>query len=360
MLKISGKYGTATVYSKEISNSIWNSIFSLLSSPMVDGAEIRVMPNIYEKGRYISGLAIIGGRGISPAVVGEDIGCGTLCVKLKENNIDLNELDDFIKHHIAIDKNKVPHRYANNIDLYRVRARLKNEDRMYYELGSLGYRGNFIEIGKDDNKELYLMVHTGSRNLGSQISNYWQDFAYRSTRYDYGKVLYELSWLEGPAKQMYLEDINRASLFARWNRAAIVDEILRGMHLHDVCSLETTHNNVVGGVIRCGAISAKNGERVVIPLTKSDGFILGTGRGSRDWNYSAPSGLGRREGIKSKICRSNRSKEGRLIFTSYHRNKCSTVEMSKAYKSVDDVLPLIVENVDIEEIIKPVYNFKAC
>ena len=358
MLKIEGRYGTALVYAREVSNSIWNRIFALVNSPMVDGAEIRIMPSTYVDGDSLVGLTISDGKGISPSILGSDLGCGTLCVRLRETDIDLLKLDSHIKRCIAIDKNKVPHRYANNIDLYRVRARIKKEDKMYYELGALGRGGHFIEVGKDSDNRLYLLVHSGSGNLGKQIHKYWSDIAYRSTKSEgYKGVSRELSWLEGAGKELYLEDISRALLYARWNRAAIVDVILSGMHLHDEWSIEMVHNYVSGGIVRRGAISSRAGERVVIPLTMADGLILGTGRGSKDWNYSAPSGLGKINTGKADISEYKKIMDG--IYTTCI-NKKTLSESPQAYKSMDEVVPIISETVDIERIIKPIYNFKAC
>lgn len=360
MLKISGKYGSAIVYSREVSDSIWNKVFSLVNLPAVENSEIRIMPNVCDSSRSIIGITVIGSERVIPSILGEDIGCGTLCIKLKETSIDLSEFDSFLKRCIQIKMNKVPHRYANNIDLYKVRAKLKREDKMYYELGSLGQGSHFIELDKDNEGSYYLVVHSGSGSLGKQIFEYWQGIAYRSTRSSgYKKTPYELYWLEDVGKDLYLEDINRALLFARWNRAAIADIILSGMHLHDTWSIETVHNYISGGILRRGAVSAKVGERVIIPLTMVDGIILGTGRGSKDWNYSAPSGLGRVLRMGKQPSLLEYKKEIDEVYSSCVSKK-TIVEYPKNYKSVDEMMSILVETVDTEKIIKSVYNFRAC
>lgn len=364
MIKMEGKYNKAIIYADRLMTSDIGQIQSLLDSPLSEGSTIRFMPDVHAGKGCVIGTTMTAKTRLCPNIVGVDIGCGMLTLKLANKRINLPELDSCIQKYIpaGLDKIRdVSHTYANQVNLYNLIAKVKNEDKLYRSIGSLGGGNHFIEIDKDDEGCLYLIIHTGSRNLGVQVAEYWQKVAYKECKIKGEDVPYELAWLEGESMRGYVHDMLIAQSFAYWNRMVIAKEILGKMHLKFTEDFETVHNYIDGSIIRKGAISAKSGERVLIPLNMKDGSILGIGRGNPEWNESAPHGAGRflsRKDAKNSISMTDykRAMEG-IFSTSVCKETVD--EAPQAYKPSEEIISAIGDTVQIEKVIKPIYNFKA-
>ena len=294
MITLKGKYNTAKVYNDNVDSKSQGQIINLLSNEAFEGSKIRIMPDVHAGAGCVIGFTMELKDKVVPNLVGVDIGCGVLTVKLKEKEIDFEKLDKVIK-------NKVPHGFsvhdtANSVR--RVKAsnlRVKETfaevdiDRATKSIGTLGGGNHFIEVGKDDEGYLYLFIHTGSRKFGLEIAKYHQNVAKNSNPHG------DLSYLEDYAVDNYLHDMEIAQKYAAENRIAIASAIIGGMDLNIEDSFDTVHNyiNMRDRILRKGAVSAHKDEQLVIPLNMRDGVILAEGKGNEDWNYTAPHGAGR-------------------------------------------------------------------
>ena len=267
-----------------------------------------------------------------------------------------------------------------------------NTDRAKLSIGTLGGGNHFIEVNKDEYGVLYLVIHSGSRNLGKQVAEYYQDLGYQKL-INKGKEIAEivkkykakgrqseiqaaikaiktskfskmLAWVEGEDFNNYLHDMNIVQNFASWNRKAIAREILDNIGIHEtVCDFETIHNyiNTKTMILRKGAISAQKDEKVIIPINMRDGSLLCYGRGNEDWNCSAPHGAGRlmsRSKAKELVTLNEFKSSMEGIYTT--SVGMSTLDESPmAYKSMQEIIENIDETVVIDGILKPIYNFKA-
>lgn len=341
-------------------------------------------------------------RGNSISITGN---CGMYTTKLKETRLDLPKLDSLIKKHIPSGfsiRNK-PHKLAETADLYRLHCyAFIDNDRAEKSIGTLGGGNHFIEVDKDDDGNLYLVVHTGSRNLGKQIAEYYQAEAWkelsngnvskltnelirnlkkagreseietevnklRAESRSNGKtgVPRELAYCEGKLFDMYIHDMKIAQQYAVLNREAIVQTILKEAHLHAEEQFQTIHNyiDMKCMILRKGSISAQQGEQVLIPINMRDGSLICVGKGNPDWNYSAPHGAGRvlsRSQAKQQITLSEfkkTMKEAGVYTTSV--NTGTIDESPMAYKPMEEIMENIADTVDIIKVIKPIYNFKA-
>ena len=289
----------------------------------------------------------------------------------------------------------VPHRYAKDIDLSDLHcAKSVNTNRAYASIGTLGGGNHFIEANKDDTGNIYIVVHSGSRHLGLEIANFYQEAAYKSlTSYskeeidavivrlkESGKqkeiqntlkemktkkspVPKPLAYVEGDMFEQYLHDMKIAQKFASLNRKAMMDIIVKEMGFHVVEQFTTIHNyiDVENMILRKGSVSARDGERLIIPINMRDGSLICTGKGNADWNYSAPHGAGRlmsRSAAKETFTVSEFKKQMEGIFTT-SVNRSTLDECPMAYKSIEDIVDNIEPTVSIDAIIKPIYNFKA-
>jgi len=284
------------------------------------------------------------------------------------------------------------HHYMDDIDLKELRcAKHVNLERAELSMGTLGGGNHFCELGKDDDGKLYLVVHSGSRNLGKQVAEFYQDAAVRSLK-DHSKQINEiiaelkkqnreteiqdelkklgvrkvdrtLAFCEGTLFDDYLHDMAIVQRYAELNRRAIVREITKNMNLKVADSFTTIHNyiDLESMILRKGAISAKEGERVLIPINMRDGSLICIGKGNPDWNYSAPHGAGRlmsRSAAKTSITLTQFEKSMEGIYSSTI-NKSTIDESPMAYKPIDEIISNIGDTVEIVNTIKPLYNFKA-
>ena len=286
---------------------------------------------------------------------------------MKEKRINLPELDSFIRKNIPAGRElrERTHRSHGRIDIEELRCYKHIDTRRAKEsLGTLGGGNHFIEVDKDDEGNLYLVIHTGSRNLGLRVADYYQAKAYKAVGgKSQSEVPYELAYLTGEDKADYLHDMELMQRFASLNRDIIKEVILDGMKLHEVDSFTTIHNyiDVETNILRKGAVSANKDEKLLIPMNMRDGSLICIGLGNEDWNFSAPHGAGRRYGRKeaeSSFTLSEFKKQMEGIYTTSVAQ--DTIDESPmAYKPMEEILNNIGDTIVVERVIRPIYNFKA-
>jgi len=390
------------IFAKTIEDEAITQIEALANEISFQDQKIRIMPDVHVGRACVIGFTSTMGDFVIPNVVGVDIGCGMLTIELGQVDIDSQKLDAVIRKYVPSGRNTHEGRIKRfdrikELCCYR---ELENTKRLERSVGTLGGGNHFIEVGVDENGNKYLVIHTGSRNLGKQVAEHHQNLAYallcgkdklltaqealiteykaagrrselseaikelrRNHKTHKTNVPKELAYLTGQYKDNYLHDMAICQEYAIINRATIGEIIVEQMALTPMGSFETIHNyiDIEDGIIRKGAISAKQGERLLIPLNMRDGCIIGVGKGNPDWNCSAPHGAGRiMSRMKAKEHFSmeeyQRSMEG-IFSTSINTDTLD--ELPMAYKQMTDIVDVIGDTVEIECIIKPVYNFKA-
>lgn len=389
MLKLTGKYNDAIIMIDEIDENTKEQIESFLNHPGFAHSHIAVMSDTHSGKGAVIGFTMKTTNFIIPNIIGVDIGCGMLCVNLGRRNINLSKFDDYLKDKIPSGQTiqKVDLTLSGDeidlneqiIDLLNKRENLKSKksikDNHFYfknSLGTLGGGNHFIEIDKDKNDNLYLIIHTGSRNFGKQIAEYHQYKAKKLietvmiNKEEYQKIYKDLEYLplEMGGKE-YLEDMKTAQKFASLNRKRIAETLLKylDLSLTDTEHFETIHNYISfkDNIIRKGAISAHKDEKVLIPLNMRDGSLIAIGKGSQKWNFSAPHGAGRlfsrTEATKRLTMDEFTNTMDGIFTTSINLNTLD--EAPQAYKPSELIINSVTETVDIIENIKPVYNFKA-
>ncbi len=366
-MEIKGKYGEAKIFTDTLESSAEGSIRALCDQVCSQGAKIRIMPDVHAGKGCTIGTTMTVQDTIIPNVVGVDIGCGMLAVRLKEKKIDLPKLDSFIKQNIPCGREvrQRPHRSHGRLDIYDLRCVKKIDIRRAAEsLGTLGGGNHFIEVDKDDDGNLYLVIHSGSRNLGLRVAEHYQKLAYKECGgKNQSEIPYELAYLSGDSMQDYLHDMAFMQAFADLNRTVMKEVILDGMKLTEEDSFTTVHNyvDIDAMILRKGAVSAKKGERLLIPMNMRDGSLICTGLGNEDWNCSAPHGAGRlmsRSEAFNNFTLSEFQKSMEGIFTTTV-TRDTLDECPMVYKPMEDILKHIKDTVTVDKIIKPIYNFKA-
>ena len=335
---------------------------------------IRVMPDVHPGKVGTIGLTMTVGKRIIPNLIGIDIGCGMTLAQIKGKKIEYQRLDSVIRENIpsGFQVRTKPHRFSAEFDFDKLRCKKYiRTDKAVLSLGSLESGNHFIEADKDEEGNLYVVIHSGSRHLGKEVTEYYLNEGQKYLKSKGLSVPYEVTWLEGTLMEDYLNDLQAVQEFASLNRAIILDELVRGMKWKVLDSQECIHNYVDASedtietfgspMLRKGAISAKENEKVIIPINMRDGIILGTGRGNTDWNCSAPHGSGRimkREDIKNHYTVSSFKSEMKGIYSSCI-GKETLDEVPFAYRALDEIAEVIGETVTIHKVIRPVYNFKA-
>ena len=365
MIELKGKYNTAKIFTDALENAAEGQIKKLLDQDFTSGSQIRIMPDVHAGAGCTIGTTMTITDKVVPNLVGVDIGCGMETVKLKNKRINLPELDSFIHNNIpaGFDIRDSAHKYINDARLYELKcAEHINIQRGELSLGTLGGGNHFIEIDKDDDGSLYLIVHSGSRNIGLQAAQFYQDAAFKSFGRE-SDIPYELAYCEGKLLDDYLHDMAIMQEFADLNRRAIADSILKGCKLKEEDRFTTIHNyiDLEFGILRKGSVSAQKNEILLIPINMRDGSLICRGLGNADWNYSAPHGAGRlmsRREVKDTFTVSAYKKEMTGIYSSTI-NAETLDECPMAYKSLDEILSQITPTVEVIKQIKPVYNFKA-
>lgn len=366
MIEIKGNYSSAIVYTDTLEKSAEGLITAFCNQSFSAESKIRIMPDVHAgKGCTIGTTMTITDK-VVPNIVGVDIGCGMLVVKLKEKRINLPQLDSFIRNNVPYgrDVRERPHRSHGRLNIYDLKCVKKLDLRRTLEsLGTLGGGNHFIEVDSDG-ENLYLVIHTGSRNLGLKVAEYYQKIAYKECGgKNQTEIPYELAYLSGEGMENYLYDMDFMQRFADLNRTIIKEVILDGLNLHEIDSFTTVHNyiDLDAMILRKGAVSAKKGERLIIPMNMRDGSLLCTGLGNDEWNQSAPHGAGRlmsRKEAQDSFTLSEYKASMEGIFTT-SVTKETLDECPMVYKPMEEILANIKDTVVVDKIIKPIYNFKA-
>lgn len=338
------------------------------------GCRIRVMPDVHPGKVGTIGLTMTIGEKIIPNLIGIDIGCGMTLAQIKGKKIEYQKLDTVIRDSVpsGFSIRAKAHRFALGFDFDALRcANHIRTDNALLSLGSLGGGNHFIEADKDDDGNLYVVIHTGSRHLGKEVTEYYLNEGQKYLKANGIEAPYEITWLEGVLMEDYLHDLQVVQQFASLNREIILDELVKGMKWKVIDTYECIHNYVNASsetidafgfpMLRKGAISAKAGEKVIIPINMRNGILLGTGLGNAEWNCSAPHGSGRimkREEVKNHFTVSSFKSEMKGIYSSCI-GKDTLDEAPFAYRSLKDITDVIGETVTINRVIRPVYNFKA-
>ena len=397
MLELQGKYATAKVFTDVVDEASISQVISLLNQPYVEGERVRMMPDIHAGAGCTIGTTMTIRDKICPNLVGVDIGCGMETIRIKESHIEPERLDKVIREGIPSGFNirTNAHRFSKSIDLSGLCCAKKvNIDRAYNSIGTLGGGNHFIEANTDDEGSIYIVVHSGSRHLGLEIANHYQEAAYNALT-SYSKeeidsvidtlkasgraneiqgalkrlkskrspVPKHLAYVEGSLFDQYLHDMRIAQRFAELNRQAMMDTIVKGMGFHVEEQFTTIHNyiDIDNMILRKGSVSAQAGERLLIPINMRDGSLLCTGKGNEDWNFSAPHGAGRlmsRSVAKETFTVSEFEKEMEGIYTT-SVGRSTLDECPMAYKGMEDIVGNIEPTVGVDAVIKPIYNFKA-
>ncbi len=361
---LEGRYNIAKVFSDTIEPEAAAQIIRLLDQPFASGSNIRIMPDAHAGAGCTIGTTMTIQDKVVPNLVGVDIGCGMETVILQDRRLELHQLDRLI--HAAIpsgfDIRDKAHAFLQQVDLEQLRCRQAiNLKRAQLSIGTLGGGNHFIEVDRDAQDRLYLVVHTGSRNLGKQAAEYYQHEAAR--RLSGSGVERSLAYCEGELLRDYLHDMSIIQHYADLNRLAIIQEILHDLNLKVEDRWTTVHNyiDLKSMILRKGAISARSGERVLIPINMRDGSLVCLGKGNSDWNQSAPHGAGRlmsRTKARQTITLSQYQQSMAGIYSSTV-NANTLDEAAFAYKPIDEIIRNIADSVEIIQQIKPLYNFKA-
>lgn len=368
MIVVKGKYNTAKVFTDNLESEALAQIEELCNQDFVQGSIIRIMPDAHAGVGCTIGTTMTITDKVVPNLVGVDIGCGMETIKLKDKEIDFQKLDKIIHAHIpaGYDIRNKPHKYAQYVDLEQLYCKKYVDlERARLSIGTLGGGNHFIEVNKDQNGDFYLVVHSGSRHLGKQVAEYYQELAYQELTggKKSSKIKKHLAYLQGQSFRNYLHDMKLVQQFAVYNRQAIVDEIISRMGFEIEERFTTIHNyiDLDNMLLRKGAISAQKGEKVLIPMNMRDGSLICLGKGNKDWNYSAPHGAGRlmsRKQAKATITLEEFQRSMAGIYSTTV-NRSTLDECALAYKPMEEIIANIQDTVEILEIIKPVYNFKA-
>ncbi|MFJ5714297.1 RtcB family protein [Neobacillus sp. NPDC093127] len=397
MINVTGSQTEAKVFSNYPQESAIEQIQELCNQPFLKDAKISIMPDYHAGKGCVIGTTIQLKDKVVPNLVGVDVGCGVLTVKLREKKVDFNQLDQVIRTYVPSGQelhSDETVRFINTsfpaIKEFKA-EHILSENRSLYSLGTLGGGNHFIEVSVDSDGYHFLTIHTGSRYVGSKIANYYQKVAIsRHRQHDLGEIIQQLkaegrqkdiqaaiqgykdkipvipndlAYLEGEDFENYIHDMKLAQSFAKANRKEIARAITDNMGFEEIERFDTVHNYIDTDnlILRKGAVSAQKGERLIIPINMRDGSILAVGKGNEDWNYSAPHGAGRvlsRTKAMNTLNMDDFHNTMKGIWTTSVSEE-TLDEAPMAYKSMNEILEKVEETVEIKSFIKPVYNFKA-
>ena len=399
-IEIKGKVNTALCYAKVVEEEAIGQIRRMCDYAIAEDSKIRIMPDVHAgKGCTIGTTMTITDK-VVPNVVGVDIGCGMYTVNLGKDDVDFEKLDEaahFIPSGMNVWEGRQERFDLTDLHCYR---ELKDAKRLARSLGTLGGGNHFIEIDEATDGTKYLIIHSGSRNLGKQVAELYQKLAInlnrgfgeylkkrdeiissykeQGRRSEIQSALKQLQWqvyespvsipedlcyLEGKYLEDYLHDVEICQVFARRSREKMAEIILERTRMNGCDAFHTIHNYIDTDemILRKGAIAAHKGERVLIPINMKDGSILAIGKGNPEWNYSAPHGAGRimsRTKAKNELNLDEYKQAMKGIYTT-SANENTLDEAPMAYKSQESIIDVIRESVDIIDVMKPIYNFKA-
>lgn len=398
MFEIKGKVNTAICYATVVEDEAIEQIRRMCDYPMSEGSQIRIMPDVhFGKGCTIGTTMTITDKAV-PNVVGVDIGCGMYTVNLGHQEIDFDKLDmvaHAIPHGSDVWKERKVKFDLTRLECYR---ELKETKRLEKSVGTLGGGNHFIEVDVASDGTKYLVIHSGSRNLGKQVAEIYQQLAIdlnkgiepyleareeliktykeQGRRNEIEAALKQLKWekqemtipmdlcfVYGKYLDQYLHDVEICQEFALLNREKMAEIILEKCGLTGTDGFHTIHNYIDTKemILRKGSIAAHKGEKVLIPINMRDGSVLAVGKGNPEWNYSAPHGAGRimsRAKAKSTLSMEEYQETMKGIYTT-SVSKATLDEAPMAYKSLEDIIDVIRDSVDIIEVMKPIYNFKS-
>ena len=400
MIEIAGKFNTAICYTNELEDTAYSQIESVCNESAFKDSKIRIMPDVHAgKGCTIGTTMTITDK-VVPNMVGVDIGCGMYTVALGNVDIDFEKFDE-AAHFIPCGRNVWEGRQERfDLSALKCYRNLKDTKRLERSLGTLGGGNHFIEIDSDEDGNKYLVIHSGSRNLGTQVAEFYQGIAIDLNlgKEDYYKqreeiirtykeegrrseiqsalktleksfeakeptMPRELCFLYGTFMEDYLHDINICQQFAKRNREKMAEVLLERTGLTGYEAFQTIHNyiDVDEMILRKGSVSAKNGEKLLIPINMRDGSLICVGKGNSEWNNSAPHGAGRlmsRSAAFERLTMEEYQKEMAGIYTTCV-NTSTLDESPMAYKNMDEIVANIEPTAEIIAHIKPIYNFKA-
>lgn len=368
MKTVNGVYTSAKIFTDIIEEYAAAQIQMLCDNAAFEGCKIRVMPDVHPGKVGTIGFTSTVGEKILPNVVGIDIGCGVTLAKLKQKKAEFQKLDKVIREGIpsGFQVRKKPHRFSRDFDFLQLQCiEHINIEKAESSLGTLGGGNHFIELDQDGEGYLYAVIHSGSRRLGKEVTEYYLAEGQKELKKKGISVPYEMTYLEGTLMEAYLHDVQVVQGFAALNREAMLDELVKGMKWKVQEEITSVHNYIEdsenGAILRKGAISAKKEEPVIIPVNMRDGILLGLGKGNNDWNNSAPHGAGRkmkREEVKARFTVSQFKSEMNGIYSSCI-GKETLDEAPFAYRNLAEIEEWIGDTVEITKRLRPVYNFKA-
>ncbi|MBQ7873983.1 MAG: RtcB family protein [Oscillospiraceae bacterium] len=400
MIEIYGKYNKALCYTPELEKAAEGQIKAVCDREEFADCKIRIMPDVHAGLGCTIGTTMTITDKVVPGMVGVDIGCGMETVRIAEKEIDFEKLDALIRSEIpsGMDIREEPHPFIDEIDLEKLRcAKFVKLERARKSIGTLGGGNHFIEIDKSENGDLFIVVHSGSRHIGNEVAKYYQEEGYKALcgnadfqiaetierlkeegrfseiqkaveklkaqKQTINSIPKDLAYVSGGLFDDYIHDMKIIQKFAMLNRKAMTEVIINGMGLTETERFTTVHNYIDTDsmILRKGSVSARLGEKLLIPINMRDGSLVCIGKGNPDWNFSAPHGAGRlmsrSEAFKS-LSLDDYKKEMEGIFTTCVGN-ATLDEAPMAYKNIDEIIEQIEPTAKIIERIKPVYNFKA-
>lgn len=402
MINLNGKYNEAKVFTDNIDSKAISQIIELCNQEIYKDSKIRIMPDVHAGAGCTIGTTMIIKDKVCCNLVGVDIGCGMLTVKLGNINIDFEELDNIIRLEVpsgmsvfdSVLKDKEKYIFDEILSKLKCKNYI-NVDRAIKSVGTLGGGNHFIEIDQDSEGCKYLIIHTGSRYLGKQVATYYQELAYKKLsnnrekkleiiekltregrqkdiekelkKIPNSKISKQLAYVEGEDFNNYINDMKLVQKYAEINRneiaKVIIDYLITNNTNFEIESFQTIHNYIDTDnmILRKGSISAQKDEKVLIPLNMRDGCIIGKGKGNSEWNYSAPHGAGRilSRGRAKELISLEEFKDSMKNIWSTSVCESTIDESPMSYKPIEDILDNIGDSIEIIDIIKPIYNFKA-
>jgi tRNA-splicing ligase RtcB len=393
MFELHGKHNTCKVFTDNCDNETISQITELLNQESVKDSQIRIMPDTHAGKGCVIGTTMTLIDKVIPNLVGVDIGCGMYAIKLRETEIDCEKLDKVIRQYVPSGFSIHDHAIAKS-NAGDILAPV-NVDRAMKSLGTLGGGNHFIEVDRGNDGHLWLVIHTGSRHLGIEVCDHYQDLAWKKIknngidakvkatveklkaegkhkdientikilRMQAGPVPKDLCYVEGDDFKDYIHDMKLAQEHAAINRETIASQIIKHMGWTIDSSFQTIHNYIDTEkmILRKGAVSAQKDETLIIPMNMRDGSLICVGKGNPDWNYSAPHGAGRimsRGQAKERVSMDEFKESMKDVWTTSVTQ--STIDESPmVYKPMQEIIDNIQDTVDIVDIIKPIYNFKS-